>query len=50
MPVLLGEDPGTIVAVEAEVFELHVNAAAAKAAGLTIPRAILKQASKVFGQ
>jgi putative ABC transport system substrate-binding protein len=48
VPVLLGKDPGTIVAVEAEVFEVHVNTAAAKAFGLTIPEAIVKSASKVF--
>ena len=47
VPVLLGQDPGTIVPIEAQVFELHVNAGAAKAAGLTIPDDILKQAAKV---
>jgi putative ABC transport system substrate-binding protein len=48
IPVLLGKDPGTIVAVEAEVFEVHVNTAAAQAYGLTIPEAVVKSASKVF--
>jgi hypothetical protein len=48
VPVLLGKDPGTIVPVEAEVFEVRVNTAAAKAFGLTIPEAIVKSASKVF--
>ncbi len=48
IPVLLGKDPGTITAVEAEVFEVRVNTAAAKAYGLTIPDAIVKNASKVF--
>ena len=48
VPVLLGKDPGTIVAVEAEVFEVHVNTAAAQAVGLTVPEAIVKSASKVF--
>jgi putative ABC transport system substrate-binding protein len=50
IPVLLGKDPGTILAVEAEVFEVRVNVAAAKVYGLTIPEGIVKQASKVFGQ
>lgn len=48
VPVLLGKDPGALLAVEAEVFEVRVNLAAAKAAGLTVPEAIVKQASKVF--
>ena len=46
-PVLLGKDPGTLLAVEASVFETQVNASAAKAVDLTIPESILKQASKV---
>ena len=50
VPVLLGKDPGTHLAVEAEVFETHVNVAAARAAGLTVPDSALKQATKVFGQ
>ena len=50
VPVLLGRDPGSVLAVEAEVFEMHVNLAAAKAAGLSVPPDIVKQASKVFGQ
>ncbi len=50
VPVLLGKDPGTITAVEAEVFEVRVNLAAAKAADLTVPEAVLKQATKVLGQ
>jgi len=48
VPVLLGKDPGTVLAVEAEVFEVHINTAAAKAAGLTVPDAVLKQATKTF--
>lgn len=48
VPVLLGQDPGTVLAVEAQVFEVHVNLAAAKAAGLTIPEAVKNQATKVF--
>jgi putative ABC transport system substrate-binding protein len=48
IPVLLGKDPGTVVPVAAEVFEMRVNTAAAKAVGITIPEAIVKQADKVF--
>jgi putative tryptophan/tyrosine transport system substrate-binding protein len=48
VPVLLGKDPGTVVPVEAEVFETRINTAAAKAAGVTIPEAIVKKADKVF--
>ena len=47
-PVLLGKNPGTVLAVEASVFEVQVNLAAAKAVGLTIPDAVMKQASKVY--
>ena len=50
VPVLLGKDPGTLLAVEAEVFEVHVNVGAARAAGLSVPDSVLKQATKVFGQ
>jgi putative ABC transport system substrate-binding protein len=48
VPVLLGKDPGTLLAVEATVFETQVNAGAAKAVGLSVPESILKQASKVY--
>jgi putative ABC transport system substrate-binding protein len=48
VPVLLGKDPGTLIAVEATVFETQVNAGAAKAVGLSVPESILKQASKVY--
>ena len=44
----LGKDPGTITAVQAEVFEVRINTAAAKAFGLTVPESIVKSASKVF--
>jgi len=47
VPVLLGKDPGGLLAVEASVFETQVNTTAAKAVGLTIPDDILRQASKV---
>jgi putative ABC transport system substrate-binding protein len=50
VPVLGGKAPGTIVAVEAEVFETHVNLAAAKSVGLTVPASMITQATKVFGQ
>lgn len=50
VPVLQGKDPGTLLAVEAEVFEVHVNVGAARAAGLQVPDSVLKQATKVFGQ
>jgi putative tryptophan/tyrosine transport system substrate-binding protein len=46
-PVLLGKEPGQLLAVEATAFERQVNAGAAKAVGLTIPESILKQATKV---
>ena len=48
VPVLLGKDPGTLLAVAATVFETQINAGAAKAVGLTVPESILKQASKVY--
>ncbi len=48
VPVLLGKDPGTIVAVEASVFEVQINLTAAKALGLTVPETIVKQASKTY--
>jgi putative ABC transport system substrate-binding protein len=50
VPVLLGQDPGTLTAVAATVFESQVNVGAAKAAGLSIPEPVVKQASKVYGQ
>jgi putative ABC transport system substrate-binding protein len=50
VPVLLGQDPGTLKPVAAEVFESQVNLAAAKAVGLSVPDKVIKQASKVYGQ
>ena len=47
VPVLLGKDPGQLLAVEASVFETQLNAGAAKAAGVTLPESIRKDASKV---
>ncbi|MGQ7793198.1 ABC transporter substrate-binding protein [Faunimonas sp. B44] len=49
VPVLLGADAGAIVPVEAEIFEIQLNADAAKAAGLAIPEAIRAKASRVHG-
>jgi putative tryptophan/tyrosine transport system substrate-binding protein len=48
VPVLLGQDPGKLIPVEASVFEVQINQAAAKAAGLSVPDSVTKQASKVF--
>lgn len=48
VPVLLGRNAGTLAPVEAEVFDVQLNQGAARAAGLTIPDAIVKQASKVY--
>ncbi|MBV8835676.1 MAG: ABC transporter substrate-binding protein [Alphaproteobacteria bacterium] len=48
VPVLLGRDPGSVLAVEASVFETQLNASAAKAADVTIPESIRKDASKVY--
>jgi len=50
VPVLQGKDPGSVLPREAEVFEVHVNVAAARAAGLKVPDSVLKQATKVLGQ
>jgi ABC-type uncharacterized transport system substrate-binding protein len=48
-PVLLGKDPGTLKPVESSVYDLQVNLEAAKAVGVTVPEATVKQAVKVFG-
>ena len=48
VPVLLGRNAGTLVSVEAEVFDVQLNQGAARTAGLTIPDSIVKQASKVY--
>ena len=48
VPVLLGRAPGTLTAVEADAFDIQINQGAARAAGVTIPESIVKQASKVF--
>jgi putative ABC transport system substrate-binding protein len=48
VPILLGQKPGTIVPVEAEVFELYLNAAAAKAAGLEISNELRGRATKII--
>ena len=46
-PVLLGQKAGAVVPVEADVFELHLNAGAAKNAGLQVPDDVRKKANKV---
>ena len=50
VPVLLGKDAGSIVAVEADTFEVQVNLDAAKAVGVTVPDDVVKQARKVYGK
>jgi putative ABC transport system substrate-binding protein len=50
IPVLLGKDPGTLKPVEASVYDLQVNLAAAKEAGVTVPEAAVARAVKVFGR
>lgn len=47
-PVLLGQPAGELVPVEGDVYETRINAASAKALGLTIPDAILSGASHVI--
>lgn len=47
-PVLLGKPAGELVPVEGEVYETRINAASAKAAGLTVPEEIVKNARHVF--
>jgi hypothetical protein len=46
--VLLGRDAATIVPFYYKDRELYVNTAAAEAAGITIPVAVLAKAKKVF--
>lgn len=46
-PVLLGKPAGELVPVEGEVYETRINAASAKAVGLTVPAEILKSARHV---
>ena len=48
IPVLLGRDAATLVPFSYLDRELYVNTAAAKAAGVTIPPAVLSRAKKVF--
>ena len=50
VPVLLGRDAGTIVAVPYHAYDLQLNAAAATAAGITLPAELIKSAVKVFDQ
>lgn len=48
VPVLLGKPAGTVVPVENQVYDLQINTAAAKRAGLTVPASLIKQAVKVY--
>ena len=43
----VGKPAGELVPVEGEVYETRINAASAKALGLTVPEDILKGAGKV---
>lgn len=49
VPVLLGRDPGTLKPVRLTRYELEVNLEAAKAAGVTVPPAIVQKAAKKYG-
>ena len=46
--ILLGEKPGSIVPVAADVFELYLNPGAAKAVGLQVPDAVTRKADKII--
>jgi putative ABC transport system substrate-binding protein len=48
VPVLQGRDAGTIVPVAYHAYDLQLNAAAAAAAGITLPPELLKAAAKVY--
>jgi putative ABC transport system substrate-binding protein len=48
VPVLLGRDPGTLLAVPYRAFDLYLNTAAATAAGITLSPDLTKQAAKVY--
>jgi putative ABC transport system substrate-binding protein len=50
VPVLLGKDVATVPPARAEVFDTRINLTAAKAAGVTVPAAIVGKATKIFGQ
>ena len=47
--MLLGKDPGTLTPERIRLYDMQVNLAAAKAAGVTIPPAIVAKAVKKFG-
>lgn len=47
VPVLLGRNPATFVPVAYRTYDLYLNAATAKADGLTLPQAVVKRAYKI---
>lgn len=48
VPVLLGRDPATFLAVPYRTFDLYLNTATAAADGLTIPPAMLQRVKQTF--
>ncbi len=48
VPVLLGRNPATFVPVAYRTYDLYLNAATAKADGLTLPPAVVKRAYKII--
>jgi putative tryptophan/tyrosine transport system substrate-binding protein len=48
IPVLLGADAATIAPVSYHDYQLYINTAAASAAGITLPPALMSRAVKVF--
>jgi putative ABC transport system substrate-binding protein len=49
VPVLLGKDPGTLEPVRLARYDLHLDLAAAEAAGVTVPPAVVAKAVKKPG-
>ncbi len=50
VPVLLGQNPGTLAPVAYKAFNLLLNKAAATAAGITLPPELMKAAVKVWDE
>ncbi len=48
VPVLLGRDPGTLVAVPYRAFALYLNSAAAGASGIALPPDLVAKAAKNY--